>query len=794
MKKPALQATTAARKLALRLPKIDPMALGMVVGVALCIWGVMVCAHQLWMLHKADTDQQQLARLADWVVDSVAERFERERVEVAEAAALPEVRGYFLGTADAEQAQAAVEAMIGRSETVRVHLPNVEKTDFVDGISFAALDMLMRARESGTAPPVELHWFGTDRQRFSIVQPVFDGQNVIGLLEVGLPGSLLSEVVDVIDTVPSGYLDLRQGDGSWNDLVIKSVGRGGSAEQTDSLTVPGTMFRVTYGVGSSFMMLDTRNRTFLWSMIGACIVAAIGLVVVRTRLRKVKPVRAKEDSLADIVSSQPQEKIELDEKILRKIEQMEPGATQSRKRDGTVDANIDATMFRAYDIRGIVGEMLSADAAYSIGVAIGSEGQARGVSEICVARDGRKSGPMLSESLIDGLRNSGLDVIDIGAVPTPVLYFAAQHLGTASGVMVTGSHNPPDYNGFKIVLAGETLSGDDIQSLHQRIIDGDLSSGSGGVQEIDVVEDYIDAIAGDVQLEQTLKVVVDAGNGIAGAIAPRLLEEIGCEVVPLYCEVDGTFPNHHPDPSVPENLSDLRATVAKLDADLGVAFDGDGDRLGVISKQGEMVFPDRLLMLFARDVLSRKPGAAIIYDVKCTGHLAAEVLKAGGSPVMWKTGHSFIKGKMKEIGAELAGEMSGHFFFSERWYGFDDGLYAACRLLEILAADGREADEVFEELPQGVSTPELKIHTKEGDNYRFVDRFQKFANFETARITTIDGIRADFDDGWGLVRSSNTTPCLVLRFDADNEEALKRIQETFREQILAVDDTLELPF
>lgn len=794
MKKTALQAATQGRKLALKLPQINFRVLGMVVGVALCLWGMALCAHQLWMLSEQEKDKQQLARLADWVVESVAERFERERAKVAEAAALPQVRGFFAGENSKAQARLAVEAAMDRSESVRIHQTDVEKSAFTDGISFAALDMLMRARESGTAPPVELHWFGTDRQRFSIVQPVFDGDVVIGMLEVALPGTVLSEVVDVIDDVPSGYLDLRQGRGGWNDLVIKSVGRGGLAEPTASLPVPGTSFRVTYAVGDSFTLLDTDNKALLMAMIAILALVAVALVVIRSRLEKARPAPAKEESLADIVSSQPVEPFELDEKILRKIEQMEPGATQARRRDSEVDSDIDASMFRAYDIRGIVGEKLTDDAAFSIGMAIGSEGIKRGVTEICVARDGRLSGPALSSALIDGLRQSGLDVIDIGAVPTPVLYFAAQHLGTASGVMVTGSHNPPNYNGFKIVLAGETLSGDDIQSLYQRIVDGDLTSGTGGVQETDVVEDYIDAIAGDVQLEQTLKVVVDAGNGIAGAIAPRLLEEIGCEVVPLHCEVDGNFPNHHPDPSVPENLSDLKATVAKLEADLGVAFDGDGDRLGVISQDGEMIFPDRLLMLFARDVLSRKPGAAIIYDVKCTGHLAAEVLKAGGSPVMWKTGHSFIKGKMKEIGAELAGEMSGHFFFSERWFGFDDGLYSACRLLEILAADGRPPNEVFDELPKGVSTPELKIHTEEGDNYRFVDRFQKFANFETARITTIDGIRADFDDGWGLVRSSNTTPCLVLRFDADDEAALKRIQELFREQILAVDDTLKLPF
>ena len=420
----------------------------------------------------------------------------------------------------------------------------------------------------------------------------------------------------------------------------------------------------------------------------------------------------------------------------------------------------------------------------------------RGLREIVVGRDGRLSGPELSGALIEGLRAAGCDVIDIGLAPTPLTYFAAYHLQTGSCVSVTGSHNPPDYNGFKIVLGGETLAEGAIQDLYARIAEDRLSEGAGGLQVISVNDDYITRITDDIQVENRLKVVVDCGNGVAGAIAPAVLSGIGCDVQELYCEVDGEFPNHHPDPSDPHNLQDLILAVKQTNADLGLAFDGDGDRLGVVTRTGEIVYPDRLLMLFAMDVLSRNPGATIIYDVKCTGRLQPLILQHGGSPIMWRTGHSLIKAKMRETSAQLAGEMSGHFFFSERWYGFDDGIYSAARLLEILAGDleGRTADEILATLPKGVSTPELKIELREGEHYRFIEAFKAKSSFDGARLTTIDGVRADWSDGWGLVRASNTTPVLVLRFEADNEPALKRIQNTFREQLLAVDKSLSLPF
>ncbi|MGF2734253.1 phosphomannomutase/phosphoglucomutase [Marinobacter sp. DUT-1] len=443
-------------------------------------------------------------------------------------------------------------------------------------------------------------------------------------------------------------------------------------------------------------------------------------------------------------------------------------------------------IFRAYDIRGIVGETLSEDVVRVIGQAIGSEAITRGVDALCVGYDGRHSSPGLADALAQGVMAAGCNVIHIGAVPTPVLYFATHELQTGSGVMVTGSHNPANYNGLKIMLGGETLSGEAIQQLYQRVEAGDLVSGQGDQTSQDVRRAYLDRIVGDIAVAAPLKVVVDAGNGIAGELAPLLIEELGCEVVPLYCEVDGDFPNHHPDPGKPANLEDLIARVRAEGADLGVAFDGDGDRLGVVTNTGKIIWPDRLLMLFARDVVSRNPGADVLYDVKCSRRLANVISEAGGRPIMWKTGHSLMKAKMKETGALLAGEMSGHIFFGERWYGFDDGLYSAARLLEILGIEDRHCDEVFEDFPEDVSTPELNVEVTESSKFAIIERLAAEGDFGDGNISTIDGIRVDYADGWGLCRASNTTPVLVLRFEGETQEAMERIRTVFREQLQRV--------
>lgn len=448
--------------------------------------------------------------------------------------------------------------------------------------------------------------------------------------------------------------------------------------------------------------------------------------------------------------------------------------------------DVPPEIFRAYDIRGIVGQTLSEDIVFVIGRAIGSEAAARDIGRLCIGYDGRHSSPDLADALARGVMAAGCDVIHVGAVPTPVLYFATHQLQTGSGVMVTGSHNPANYNGLKIMLGGETLSGDGIQKLLQRIQTGDLASGQGAQSSEDVRRAYLDRIVGDIAVAAPLKVVLDAGNGIAGELAPMLVEELGCDVIPLYCEVDGDFPNHHPDPGKPANLADLIARVQAEKADIGLAFDGDGDRLGVVTNSGKIIWPDRLLMLFARDVVSRNPGADVLYDVKCSRRLAGVISEAGGRPIMWKTGHSLMKAKMKETGALLAGEMSGHIFFGERWYGFDDGLYSAARLLEILGIEDRHSDEVFEDFPEDISTPELNVEVTEDTKFGLVERLGKEGRFGDGNISTIDGIRVDYADGWGLCRASNTTPMLVLRFEAETEEALERIKQIFREQLQIV--------
>ncbi len=451
-------------------------------------------------------------------------------------------------------------------------------------------------------------------------------------------------------------------------------------------------------------------------------------------------------------------------------------------------------IFKAYDIRGIVGRNFTPEAVELIGHAIGSEALARKQSRVAVGYDGRLSGPSLAAALAAGIRKSGSGVIDIGRVTTPMVYFAAHHLGTGSGVAVTGSHNPPDYNGLKMMLGGETLSGEAVQKLRQRIENGDLARGSGSLARQDISRDYVERIAGDVKLARPMKVVVDCGNGVPGAFAPALYRRLGCEVAELYCEVDGNFPNHHPDPSQPANLKDVQRALAQGKGEIGFAFDGDGDRLGVVTKRGNIIFPDRQLMLFAADVLKRQPGARIIFDVKSTRNLAPWIEQHGGTPLLWKTGHSFIKKKLQESGAALAGEMSGHFFFSERWYGFDDALYAGARLLEILASEA-DPGAVLEALPDAVNTPELHLKLVEGENYALIEKLGKTARFQGAReVITIDGLRVEYADGFGLARSSNTTPVVVLRFEADDEAALKRIQGDFRRAILAVKPDAKLPF
>lgn len=771
-----------SKKPALELPKI-PANVGRLLpflGGILILFGL-VLLYDGWRQVRAETVGERVLAQRDRAASELLSQIGEARDRFSQRRASPQVQ-HALEAGDNDQAR--TEFLRGWPAGTQAEFHAVDLSEVFDGdlpgFGFGRLALLERALNSGETQVGMLRQDG--QVWLALAGPVIAEGRVLSLMVVRLPVSTLQEVLE--QRVPSGgYLAIRQG--------RHTLGEAGSADlsglaEARAQPLQGTSMRIAAAAPVAETVIVQAPKGLLLG--GLLLLAGAGAVW--QGLRRPAAVPEADDGpvfAADAVNPSA-------------AAAAQPGEAATPRPKPKPAAKpavaIDRSIFRAYDVRGVVGKTLDRGVASLLGQAIGTLMHERELTDIVVGRDGRLSGPELVDGLIEGLRRAGRNVTDIGEAPTPLVYFAGFHLRTGSGVAVTGSHNPPDYNGFKVVLGGETLSGRTILELYERIVDGRLHEASerGLMHEREVAADYVQRIADDVQIERRIKVVVDCGNGVAGAIAPDVLEAIGCEVIPLFCEVDGEFPNHHPDPSDPSNLTDLIAMVQRMDAEIGVAFDGDGDRLGVVTRQGEVIYPDRLLMLFAQDVLVRNPGACVIYDVKCTGHLAGHILRHGGSPVMWKTGHSLIKAKMAETEAELAGEMSGHFFFRERWYGFDDGIYAAARLLEIVASDGREPEEIFAELPKGVSTPELKIPMEEGAHYAFVERFREAAKFEGARIATIDGVRADWPDGWGLVRASNTTPVVVLRFDADSEEALARIQQAFREQILAIDDSLELPF
>lgn len=646
---------------------------------------------------------------------------------------------------------------------------------------FGRIAVAESALVSGSAVSLVIRDAGA--AKVAVAAPARVGDKIVGVAIVRLPIARATAGLDAVSLGSNSYLALRQGGFTVAERGEPALA---AAAERRAVAIPNTGLRIAAAIPALSIAPFALGAIPLFLIAGLLAVSA--LVVWRMP-------RAVNSSDVDFDDAAPT----LAQTIIDAPAEPEPEERKIKISDAprAEPVRIDPGIFRAYDIRGIVGQTLDTGVAELIGHAIGSLMADQNLTDIVVGRDGRLSGPDMAGGLIEGLRKAGRNVIDIGMAPTPVVYFGAFFLRTGCCVSVTGSHNPADYNGFKVVVGGETLSGGAITDLHARIAEDRLHTPAepGALSARDISDDYVERIASDVQIDRRLKVVVDAGNGVAGDIAPRVLEAIGADVEPLYCEIDGTFPNHHPDPSDPQNLVDLISMVERFDADLGIAFDGDGDRLGVVTRSGENIFADRLLMLFASDVLERNPGAVILYDVKCTGRLPGHILRHGGSPLMWKTGHSLIKAKMRETGAELAGEMSGHFFFGERWYGFDDGIYAAARLLEILAAGGESPSEILEALPNGVSTPEIKVDAPLGDPHAFVERFVARAKFdESARLSTIDGLRADWNDGWGLLRASNTTPTLVMRFDADSQEALSRIQGDFSRQLLELDPQLALPF
>jgi phosphomannomutase / phosphoglucomutase len=752
-------------------------------GTLLLAFGIF-CAWQTWLIADQGSAVEEVHATQNQAVQVLGKEITAEHDQVTTAIAGTDTSAL---PADPAPALAAIKQRLPQALNVELYSAGLDEVLHANyrNFGYAKAAQLMAAPDIQGDPPVQSQLKGVGDRRLTIVMPLGPQQKPAAWVWVELPFAPVAQSFNAL-AVGSGRLELHQSSDRGEDLQLMTHGGNASVDKEPvGKPVPGSSFTIVAVLPGAYIVLPQ-------SVLLAVLLTLVGLggggylfwLFTHAGMRRVVPVE--EETLSNIAEDQP--KPEPIKPVARPVVKPAPAPATIA---------VDPTIFRAYDIRGVVGKSLTVDVAKLLGQSIGMLMREKGLHEIVVGRDGRLSGPELAGALSDGLRAAGIDVIDIGAVPTPVVYYAAYRFNTGCGVAVTGSHNPPDYNGFKIVVGGETLSEGAIQDLYKRIATNALDrDGNGSLRHVDVVPDYIERITSDVQTERRLKLVVDCGNGIPGAVAPQVLEGIGCDVIPLYCEVDGNFPNHHPDPSDPHNLEDLILSVKQTGADLGLAFDGDGDRLGVVTRDGEIIFPDRTLMLFARDVLSRQPGATIIYDVKCTGHLKGQILDAGGSPLMWRTGHSLIKAKMRETGAELAGEMSGHFFFKERWYGFDDGIYAGARLMEILAGDveGRKPEDIFATCPKGVSTPELKIEMAEGEHYRFIEKFREKANFGDATLITIDGVRADWPDGWGLVRPSNTTPILVLRFDADNAAALKRIQDVFRAQLLAVDPTLKLPF
>ncbi|MFT3755602.1 MAG: phosphomannomutase/phosphoglucomutase [Pseudoxanthomonas sp.] len=741
---------------------------------------------------RADALADKLRQVRDQVVDTAGRELNGQAVRLAEKIASAPVQAALAG-GDMAAINSAIREGWAGVQDVQL-LPADLQAAYADPAAFGYARLALLERAQRDAKPAVRAVMDGKRAQLGVAALLPSQQHIY----VVLPLAPLTEAVEQASISNKTYLALRQG-----GYTVAERGDGQLSSSADALSRP---------IGETGLRVAAALPEAPIGPFGLGAIGSLALALIAALLAVLSALLAfGRLSLPKLGKFAPGETADAGPTLDQALREdpppapVQPRAKEPRKAPdetepmdlATAVTQLDPGIFRAYDIRGVVGRDLTPAVAELIGRAIGTVMEEQGLSDIVIGRDGRLSGPELSSALIEGLRKAGRDVIDIGMVPTPVAYFAAYHLRAGSCVAVTGSHNPPDYNGFKIVVGGQTLSGDAITDLYARISENRLHVGEakGNLQQREVANDYIQRIADDVQLDRPLKIVVDAGNGVAGEIGPRLLAAIGAEVIPLYCDVDGNFPNHHPDPSEPHNLEDLIQTVKRFDADIGLAFDGDGDRLGVVTKEGEMVFPDRLLMLFAADVLERNPGALVIYDVKCTGKLQGWVLRHGGTPLMWQTGHSLIKAKMRETGAELAGEMSGHFFFQERWYGFDDGLYSAARLLEILAARAETPSETIATLPSSVSTPEIKVPVESGSPHAVVREFVENASFDgNPRLSMIDGLRVDWEDGWGLLRASNTTPVLVLRFEADNEAALQRIQDDFRTQLQQIAPGLPVTF
>jgi len=711
-------------------------------------------------------------------------------------------------------------------------------------LTFASMSMIRRAREEGRAPPAEVHLAGTDGEHIAFLARVAapdadeSAATLLGFVHLSVDPDVIRTLLTA-NPPADVYAEIRQG----TKVRLAASGRAPAGDVPATIVpVKGTTLAVSFkGEGAlaggakpgvpltivafggvvvalvlTLFVWNSRRQTVRVGLLAAgdAIIyqGAIKAILDGSLpgLEQLLPRARAAGGAPDAISIAELERAEGED--VTTFQGASAGANEDPTEPGHDDDDADdffavegppltaaavpASIFRGYDIRGIVGETLTEDGVYQIGRALGAEAEARNQKTVVVARDGRHSSEALTQALVTGLLESGRDVLDIGLAPTPVLYFATHYLDAQSGVMVTGSHNAAEYNGLKIVLDGEALSGTAIEAIRRRIDEQDFIDGTGSLQSADIVAEYIRRISEEipVTLGHALKIVVDCANSVPGVVAPDILRAIGHDVIELYCDVDGDFPNHHPDPSQPENLKALIAAVLEEGADLGLAFDGDGDRLGVVDGAGNVIWPDRQMILFARDILAHHPGAKIIFDVKCSSLLGVDIAAHGGEPIMARSGHALIKGLMQETGALLAGEMSGHIFFKDRWYGFDDAIYSAARLLEIIVNSGQTPTALFAALPGGAATPELRLDMAEDRHAGFMQQVLAAADFPDAAISTIDGLRVDFTDGWGLVRPSNTAPCLVLRFEGDDAATLAVVQQKFRALLTGIDATLDLPF
>jgi len=806
---------------------MKPVAILIIIASCMVVLASLSWQHQdisLQQQQQIAADQQQIALM---IYASAASRIQALTSQVASTAKSPQLAVLIIRGDErlisAQQRQ--LSYLFPDASNICLIPANIDELDDSSCIpnTFAALNSLRQAKKKGSAP-ISVLRPGSNDARMLVVHSINDSAGeVVGVLAIVFKLSFINQLLPN-EYGLSGYIELLQGT-QQQMLPILKVGdknakRAGQAILQRDLA--NSYWRLEYWPAKS------QNSPFSWLLAGVVIMILLMLWIIRemwsSHLLK-HDINIVRIQLADFKEEKMKTKypvaIGVFQNIVDDIQTMGRDNTQAKPRKkataeaiskklattdavgtGLIAENIeealvvDSAIFKAYDIRGIVGEALNEDVVRIIGQAIGSEALEQGQQSLVVGRDGRLSSNSLSNALMEGLLSTGCDVIDLGQVPTPLMYFASEHLAIHSGVMVTGSHNPAQYNGLKIVLAGTALAGEAIQKLYQRIEQGDFKNGRGSKSGASVEDEYIARIVSDVRISRPVNVVIDCGNGVAGNIAPKLLTAIGCNVIELYCEVDGNFPNHPPNPSDPENLQDLMAAVKANEAELGLAFDGDGDRLIVVDAKGIPVWPDRIMMMFAQDVLSREPGAVVIYDVKSTNLLGEAISRAGGEALMWLSGHSNIKNKMQETGAQLAGEMSGHIFFKERWFGFDDGLYSACRLLELLASDPlqRTPTEVFTALPNRINTPEILVEMADDEGRELVAKLLEEGVFPEAQLTTIDGLRADYSNGWGLIRSSNTMPGLTLRFEADTAEVLQDIQQQFKQQILQIKPTLKLLF